>query len=325
MCIPESETAYAIEAGSTSSSCTKQEPCTLERAIAVTDTTRTNVRLLSDLNPNAVIQLNSSDSLPEKLSIFGDHATTVPAFSLSSSTGTFVVRDVALAESYGIECSVGDPAKPNTLIDVARSTLYGLFGARCDIVLNGVTVIRGADTAISLSGGARLTMDRSEVIGGSPSIALFDSSEVQITNSIIRDPVNGAAFAFSAEALQSSVSFTTFYNAHWSCSDGPVVFAASNNVFLYEKAGAPANVVSGTQCRHTYSLIKPQSATPNGSNNLLNMDPRFVNGAGGDFHLIAGSPVIDAADPAATNAVDFEGTARPQGAGRDLGAFEYKP
>jgi len=168
-------------------------------------------------------------------------------------------------------------------------------------------------------------MDRSEVIGGIPSIGLFNSSEVQITNSIIRDPVNGAAFAISADARQSSVSFTTFYNAHWSCSDGPVVFAASNNLFLYEKAGAPANVVSGTRCRHTYSLMNPQSATPTGSNNLVNMDPRFVNGANGDFHLIAGSPAIDAADPAATSAVDFDGTSRPQGAGRDLGAFEYKP
>jgi hypothetical protein len=55
------------------------------------------------------------------------------------------------------------------------------------------------------------------------------------------------------------------------------------------------------------------------------MDPRFVNAAGGDFHLMTGSPAIDAADPAATLSTDYDGTARPQGAGRDLGAFEYKP
>jgi hypothetical protein len=71
-------------------------------------------------------------------------------------------------------------------------------------------------------------------------------------------------------------------------------------------------------------MIKPQSASP-GSTNLLNMDPRFVNAANGDFHLMTGSPAIDAADPAATLSTDYDGVSRPQGAGRDLGAFEYKP
>jgi hypothetical protein len=71
-------------------------------------------------------------------------------------------------------------------------------------------------------------------------------------------------------------------------------------------------------------MIKPQVTSP-GATNLLNMDPRFVNAAQGDFHLMAGSPAIDAADPTATLSTDYDGVSRPQGAGRDLGAFEYKP
>lgn len=64
---------------------------------------------------------------------------------------------------------------------------------------------------------------------------------------------------------------------------------------------------------------------PYGANNILNQDPRLLNAAAGDFHLALGSPAIDTADPAATESVDFDGTVRPQGAGRDKGAFEYKP
>lgn len=55
------------------------------------------------------------------------------------------------------------------------------------------------------------------------------------------------------------------------------------------------------------------------------MNPLFVNAAAGDFHLMTGSPAIDAADPASTEPADHEGTPRPQGAGRDIGAFERKP
>jgi hypothetical protein len=58
---------------------------------------------------------------------------------------------------------------------------------------------------------------------------------------------------------------------------------------------------------------------------LINIAPGFVNPSAGDFHLMSTSPAIDAADPAATISADYDGTPRPQGARRDIGAFEYKP
>jgi len=55
-------------------------------------------------------------------------------------------------------------------------------------------------------------------------------------------------------------------------------------------------------------------------------DPGFVDAAGGDFHLREGSPAIDAGLDlrGAGVAEDFAGTPRPQGAGYDLGAYEYR-
>ena len=96
------------------------------------------------------------------------------------------------------------------------------------------------------------------------------------------------------------------------------------NIFN-QRAGAPTNTVTGSGCGHAYEVITPQTAAVVGPGNKIGVDPKFLNPLAGDFHLQAGSPAIDAADTAATETSDFDSTARPQGAGRDMGAFEYKP
>jgi hypothetical protein len=79
--------------------------------------------------------------------------------------------------------------------------------------------------------------------------------------------------------------------------------------------------IEGNNCAWTYSDIG-QGGT--GATNI-NADPLFVNVLQGNFHIQATSPARDAADPAATLAVDFDGDPRPQGARSDMGADEWKP
>ncbi|MFC1592281.1 right-handed parallel beta-helix repeat-containing protein, partial [Thermodesulfobacteriota bacterium] len=52
-------------------------------------------------------------------------------------------------------------------------------------------------------------------------------------------------------------------------------------------------------------------------------DPLFVNAAGADFHLQEHSPAIDAGAADDAPADDYDGNARPRGAGYDIGAFEF--
>lgn len=58
------------------------------------------------------------------------------------------------------------------------------------------------------------------------------------------------------------------------------------------------------------------------SNNLTSGNPLYVNPTTGDFHLQPGSPAIDTGSAALAPAFDFAGSARPQGAGYDMGVYE---
>jgi len=51
-------------------------------------------------------------------------------------------------------------------------------------------------------------------------------------------------------------------------------------------------------------------------------NPLFLNLLLGDFHLLLLSPAVNSADPAYMYSTAFDGTARPQGGGPDVGAYE---
>lgn len=53
-----------------------------------------------------------------------------------------------------------------------------------------------------------------------------------------------------------------------------------------------------------------------------NSDPKFVAAKNGDFHLLPGSPAIDAGF-SVNLAADHDGVTRPQGGGYDIGAYEF--
>jgi parallel beta-helix repeat protein len=71
------------------------------------------------------------------------------------------------------------------------------------------------------------------------------------------------------------------------------------------------------------TLAQWQASTPHDDHSLVATPAElFVNAAGGDFHLKAGSPAVNSGSSLQAPAVDFFGVARPQGTAVDIGAAE---
>ena len=120
----------------------------------------------------------------------------------------------------------------------------------------------------------------------------------------------------------------TFYNeadlAMYNNNSSPTV----TNCILWGHWDMIYNV-GGASPVVTYSDVPYIDGTGN-----INADPMFVDPDGPDnilgnsddnFHLRAGSPCIDAGTSNGAPNTDFEGDPRPQGAGYDMGADEFKP
>jgi len=96
-------------------------------------------------------------------------------------------------------------------------------------------------------------------------------------------------------------------------------FVTLKNSILWENSSKEIILMGSSSIAATYSNV------PGGWEGIGNIDsnPQFVNAAGGDYHLAAGSPCIDSGTSDGAPATDMEGTPRPQGPGYDMGVNEY--
>ncbi len=110
-----------------------------------------------------------------------------------------------------------------------------------------------------------------------------------------------------------------------------VAFESDYNLFWNSTLTAPVRIGNVP-----YATVAAYAAATGKDSHSRQANPQFVNAAGGDFHLLATSPAIDAATSALPNwpALDADGHARfdvptvaNQGAGpvtfADLGAYEF--
>lgn len=110
------------------------------------------------------------------------------------------------------------------------------------------------------------------------------------------------------------------------------VFASSlyNNAIALNSSGLYGDGVVGATTNYIGNDVFGNGGAdwtnltdPTGANGNIKADPLFVDTANGDYHLMPGSPAIDAGDRfGVTSATDLDGNPRVRGAYPDIGAYE---
>jgi parallel beta-helix repeat protein len=222
--------------------------------------------------------------------------------------------------------------------------------AACGLHLNG-DVEQGGDGVLSdgliennvmhgngVEGGAAINMDgvtdtivRNNLIYGNyaTGIALFQengalcSQRDRVSNNTVLVPADGrwALSLGATDCTDNQIFNNILYSDHG--------YRGSINLPAPQVAGFQSdyNVVvdrfTTDDSESVISLAEWQALGYDAHSIIATPDELFVDPAGHDYHLQAGSPAIDAGTARSEAGTDLEGTPRPAGAAFDIGCYEY--
>jgi len=346
-CASSNALLYVTPTGSPVTSCGQADPCTISRAFALATSTRNIVTLSPGTYTDGVTFSNKSVVVHGFGSTL-NAAASAHAFSVSDGA-TLTVYGLSIVDlnssnaGVAIDCEPSSTSTPPTLnldqVSIDAATNNAIFGYPCTVTVTRSHLHERTSTVQVFMGiaGTIATFDRTLFDGGD-GIVSAGGGVTHITNSVIVNQTGPDGAFLGGSVLGSPmgsmfVSFSTVINSAVKCSTGTpacrggtAAGSCVDNTLIFNAApGAPADTVTGSACNASYSLVYPQSSAIAGSNNTLGINPALVNVSNADYHLAAGSPAINTADPSATNGHDYDGTSRPQGGRDDIGAFEYKP
>lgn len=336
-CLDESNIVYASANGLTSGLCTQQAPCSLAHAVttAAGDATRSTIRMDAGRYTGPLTLAAGVVSLVGVGATLRNDVSTPPLTPTVRVTNDATIRIRALTidqTAGGFECT-GNVLANMTLEEVQvvadnANNVNEQF-TRCALTVRRSSL---STTGPSLFDDAVLDIDQSRFVSLDTSLnrGITGSGrrmKFTITNSIFDqihvaqvpppgDTLSEFYFAFNTvvSPRDFSVNCRNQNNTNW-------VAIVENNII----AGAPSNVLLGSDCTANHNILFPQAMSVPVTN--LIADPQLTDTTAGDFRPRATSPAIDAAMPSvglSTNH-DFAGTPRPQGPQPDIGAFEIVP
>jgi hypothetical protein len=261
------------------------------------------------------------------ITLFGgslSNVTVAQATSNASATrAVFGDGNTSITNSSLTAATVIDFSGPNTTLTVARTTITaGFRGAQTD----GGT-INVDDSVIDLGANASST----GLLASNPNNGTTPLGINARHVTIVGGGSNSRGVVASASASGAKQTVTvTLADSIISGPTTPLFRAASNGGGL--GGSSTANLTTTYSDYNAAAVSDANGANGAGALTATNQTavaPGFIDPATGNYHLTAGSPLIDAGDPAAGGpAQDLDGNQRVVDgnndftAGRDIGAFE---
>jgi parallel beta helix pectate lyase-like protein len=346
-CVAESDVVYVSKTGQDSGTCTYAAPClSIGRGLDQLGARRwlhvaasVDVYAETAAMPGAGVQISG-----KMVTIIGPGATLTTTRNgdvalLVEGASTVVVEGLSIANAGGtsgdgVACrNVGLASPMLTLrsVEVKNNGGRGVNAATCTLTVERSTIANNPGGGIQTT-GSTVAVERS-TIAGNPGggVSLSGGSTTILNNMIV---ANGSATSVFAGISIGQISAGTPVLAFntitansgasgivtgLACNQVTIPLVFSNNIVYGNQVSGSGTQVGGNNCSYTYSDIGPQTVAGTGN---INIDPIFVDAANGNYHLQAGSPAKNAADPGVTIAVDIDGDLRPQGGRSDMGADE---
>lgn len=253
------------------------------------------------------------------------NGTTISGFTLSNGA-TRAQGDATQILGGGVFCESPAAVVSNCMVS-SNSAINGggvTSGTLIDsTIANNAAVVGGGVSGDS----AGIVLSRCQVIGNRAGEAGGAWGQVTMKNCLVAgnhaDYRGGGIFAIlSADLANCTIANNTAASyGGLLTTNGPV----KNCVIYFNQAATASNhlIYFGAYASNTCTFPLPNQFGESG--NITN-PPSFVDLVGGDFHLQADSPCVDAGNSAlASGLVDLEGNPRIIGSAVDLGAFEYHP
>lgn len=328
MCMPESAVLYVSPSAPESGMCERSSPCSMVRAVAISDPARHTLKL----EPGAYTGTISVIDKP--VVIHGVGATVTgptsgPAFRVENA-GRLRLEGLTVASLVAnqtpIRCENANTSTPTLELYSMKTDAMGsaVLGLVCSLTIDRSVIVGRNNGYLLYLVSSTAIIDRSAFQGASQSgnPLWAGDSMVRVTNSTLTG-LSGVNGGF--EGGPFDIAFSTIVNSTLMCGSSGAAATSKfdSSVFYNGRADAAADTITGT-CDIHYSVAFPQVSQV-GPTNITGMSPRLRDVASGDYHLESSSPAIDRGNPSSMVSVDFEGTPRPQGGVRDSGAFEFKP